>query len=438
MSALARYFKARGKEISGYDRTATELTRSLEQEGIPVHYTDDPAMISEPVDLVIYTPAIPLDHQEYRFFQDHHIPMVKRSEVLGWLSQELFCIAISGTHGKTSISCMTTHLLKQAGLPVNGFIGGISVNYGTNLLLSQEAQAVVVEADEYDRSFLRLNPDIAVISAVDADHLDIYHTYEALKEAFAEFVAKIRPGGTLILNSAVNLAIPEGPRVITYGGDESDYIALNIRVEQEHFVFDLKGPDLEIPGIRLEAPGKHNVENALAAAAVARLKGLSGEQIKQGLEGYHGVKRRFEFICRTSRVVYIDDYAHHPEEIRACISAARALFPDKKITGIFQPHLFSRTRDFAAGFSEALSRLDAVALLPVYPARELPIPGVTSEMLLEQITCREKAIMEKHEVEEWIRETKLEVLITMGAGDIDKLVGPIRSVLQEYEHTGRK
>lgn len=438
MSALARYFATLGKEVSGYDRTSTELTTALVQEGIPVHFTEEVEAIPENIDLVIYTPAIPVDHKEYQYFLSHSILMVKRSEVLGWLSQNLHCIAISGTHGKTSISCMTTHLLKQAAVPVNGFIGGISVNYHTNLILTENAHTVVVEADEYDRSFLRLQPDIAVVSAVDADHLDIYKTHEALKSAFAEFISKIRTGGTLIINAQVDLPLATDKKVVTYGGAESDYRAENIRVEAGSFVFNLVGPAIKIEDIHMEVPGKHNVENALAASAAAHLTGLNAAQIKQGLETYKGVKRRFEFICKTRGSVYVDDYAHHPEEIKACIGAARALFPGRKITGIFQPHLFSRTRDFATGFSEALSLLDEVVLLPIYPAREMPIPGVNSEMLMEQITCKEKACMEQSEVESWVNTSTIDVLITMGAGDIDKLVEKIKVVIEQKEQAQKK
>lgn len=430
MSALARYFKAIGKTVSGYDRTETELTRALVQEGIPVHYTEAPVPPEAYPDLVVYTPAIPVDHAEYQYFLTHSIPMLKRSEVLAMLANDLYTIAVAGTHGKTSISCMITHLLKHNGLPVNGFIGGISVNYQTNLLLTPGATQAVVEADEYDRSFLALHPDIAVISAVDADHLDIYKTHDALKAAFAEFAGQLRPAGTLVIRAGLHIHPAEGRAVRTYGAPEADYRATNVRVEQGAFVFDLTGPALKVDAIRMQVPGNHNIENALAAAAVADISGLSGDQIRSGLESYQGVKRRFECVVCTAKTVYIDDYAHHPEEIRACISTARLLYPGRRITGIFQPHLFSRTRDFAEGFSAVLSMFDVVALLPVYPARELPIPGVTSEMLLDRIQGPEKVLLQASEVESWIRKTDPEVLITIGAGDIDRLVPIIKTVLK--------
>lgn len=430
MSALARYFKSAGKAVSGYDRTGSELTLALEAEGIPVHYTEEPGALPAHPDLVVYTPAIPVDHAEYQYFLTHSVPMMKRSEVLALLARDLYTVAVAGTHGKTSISCMTTHVLRHSDLAVNGFIGGISVNYQTNLLLTPGAELVVVEADEYDRSFLRLHPDIAVVSAVDADHLDIYKTHEALKAAFAEFTGQLRPGGTLVMKAGLALRTPADRKVLTYGAPEADFRAVNIRVEEGAFVFDLEGPGLHEAGIRMQVPGEHNIENALAAAAVAHLSGLNGGQIRAGLESYLGVRRRFETIVRTGKTVYIDDYAHHPEEIRACIATARRLFPGRRITGIFQPHLYSRTRDFADGFAEVLSLFDAVVLLPIYPARELPIPGVTSAMLLDRINCHEKVLLSAGEIENWLRQYDTDVLITVGAGDIDRLVPRIKSILQ--------
>lgn len=430
MSALARYFKQAGVLVSGYDKTQTPLTKDLEAEGIAVHYEEDITAIPEGTELVIYTPAIPKEHKELAYIIDKNIPLVKRSEVLGWLSKDLYCIAISGTHGKTSISCMAAHLLLKAGKLVNAFVGGISVNYKTNLMLTPNAENVVVEADEYDRSFLQLSPNLAVISAIDADHLDIYKTHEALKETFIEFAGKIRAGGTLIRNIKIPWVPIKGQKELTYGIGSGDYSAQNIRVENGRFVFDLEGPAMKVCGIRLGVPGAHNVENAVAATIIARLMGLTAAEIRDGLESYKGVQRRFETQVEAGSVIYIDDYAHHPEELRACITAARDLYPGLYITGIFQPHLFTRTRDLADDFSEALDLLDEVALLPIYPARELPIPGVTSEMLLTSMNHAKKHLVEKEEIPAFISSVSPGVLLTMGAGDIDQWVGKIKGILE--------
>ncbi len=432
MSALARYFKQAGVEVSGYDKTETPLTQSLSNEGIPVHYNEDPDAIPNDTELVIYTPAIPKDHKEWLTIKERNLSIVKRSEVLGWLSKDLFCIAISGTHGKTSISCMTAHVLLQAKQPVNAFVGGISVNYQTNLMLTQGAESVVVEADEYDRSFLQLSPDIAVISAIDADHLDIYGNYEALKDTFVEFAGKIKAGGILIRNTKVTWNKLNGIKELTYGIGEGDYSAKNIHVEDGRFVFDLVTPSFEVLSVRMLVPGVHNIENAVAAAAIAHLRGLSANEIREGIESYRGVKRRFELQFNSPEMVYIDDYAHHPEELRACISAARALYPGRHITGIFQPHLYSRTNDLAKDFSAALDTLDELLLLPIYPARELPIAGVNSAMLLPGITHAVAHLIEKEEIPAFAATVKPGVLITMGAGDIDQWIDKIREILQHH------
>jgi UDP-N-acetylmuramate--alanine ligase len=438
MSAIARYFKAAGASVSGYDKTQTELTDGLVADNIPVHFQEDISAIPDCIDLVVYTPAVPTDHKEYQYFIKNKVPVLKRSEVLGLLTENLFTIAVSGTHGKTSITSMTAHILKTTGRNINAFIGGISANFNTNLVLSKDATMVVVEADEFDRSFLRLSPDIAVISAIDADHLDIYGSYEKLEESFHLFVEKIKPGGTLIFNSKLNIPISKSISKVSYGIKDADYYAENIRVENGCFIFNVLGPGIEIKDIALGTPGRHNIENALAASTVCLKLGVDKKTIAEALQSYRGVKRRFEFRIRENNLVYIDDYAHHPEEIKACIQAARELFPRKKITGVFQPHLFTRTRDFADGFAKALEGLDALVLMPIYPARELPIPGIDSEFLFSKIGLKEKFISEKDHLLETVAGIDSDIYITMGAGDIDQWVAPIEKLLRNKINTAEK
>jgi UDP-N-acetylmuramate--alanine ligase len=431
MSALARYFKNSGAVVSGYDKTPTVITQALQAEDIDVHYVEDVFAVPEMPDLVIYTPAIPADHKELLHIRDCGFPLYKRSEILGMLAKEMYCIAIAGTHGKTSISCITSHLLLQAGRAVNAFVGGISVNYNTNLILTPGATEVVVEADEYDRSFLRLDPDIAVVSAIDPDHLDIYKTEEALRESFAEFAGKIRPSGILIKNAKVTMPAIEGIKTYSYGLNDADFRAEHIRVEEGHFVFDLLGPGLSLHSIRMQVPGAHNVENAVAAAAIAHLQGVPAEQIREGLQTYRGVRRRFEMHVNTPSLVYVDDYAHHPEELKACIKAARDLFPHLPLIGIFQPHLFTRTRDLAADFSKALDGLDQIVLLPIYPARELPIAGVSSEMLSAGLAPEKCRHISKEEIPAFVSGISKGVILTMGAGDIDQWIEKIKTIVAQ-------
>ncbi|HSI89812.1 MAG TPA: UDP-N-acetylmuramate--L-alanine ligase, partial [Adhaeribacter sp.] len=398
MSAIARWFRAQGKPVWGYDRTETPLTMSLAEEGVQIHYQDDVNLIPEEVrnnkaeTLVVLTPAVPQDHTELGFFRQEGYTIKKRSEVLGLITAGAYTVAVAGTHGKTSTSSMVAHLLKDAGVACAAFLGGISVNLNSNLLLGDAKKdgkpIVVVEADEYDRSFLTLHPDIAVVTSSDADHLDIYGDKDQLIRSFQDFIAQIKPGGTLILNKNTDPRLTEkiSPQVniITYSLDSGDLQAEKVEVEGHNFIFDLKGPMGRIEKLTLPVPGFHNVENMLAAAQVALLLGVPENAIEIGIKSYRGVKRRFEFVYEGKNKVYIDDYAHHPTEIEAFVRSLKALFPEKKIKLIFQPHLFSRTRDFADGFAQSLSAAHEVVLLDIYPAREKPIPGITSEIILEK------------------------------------------------------
>jgi UDP-N-acetylmuramate--alanine ligase len=444
MSALARWFKANGHNVSGYDKTETPLTQALQAEGIAVHYADAveniPAEIQEnpTKTLVVLTPAIPADSREWAWLRAQGYDIRKRSQVLGVLTEGRPTIAVAGTHGKTTTSSMVAHLLHHAGLDAGAFLGGISVNLGSNLLLPQSPDApVVVEADEYDRSFLTLHPDVAIVTSTDADHLDIYGTKEALVESCFNFVVQLKPGGTLLLNhtadARVAAAAPAGTRVLRYGltaEQGPDLFAQNITPEGHKFAFDFHGPQGVVAGLELAVPGFHNVENMLAAAAVAQLYGVGEEALRAAVAAYRGVKRRFEFIVTDAEKVYVDDYAHHPREIEAFLRSLRALYPAKHLRVIFQPHLFTRTRDFAEGFSQSLSLADEVVLLDIYPARELPLPGVTSAMLLDSITAPRKSIQTKEDVlKNAQNDTNFAVLATVGAGDIDTLVPKLKAIL---------
>ena len=439
MSALARYFKAKGCEICGYDRTETALTRNLVSEGIAVHYADDINAIplsyktNKETVLVVYTPAIPASHNELQWFKNQNYCMMKRSEVLGMISQSKKTIAVAGTHGKTSVSTMIAHLLTVADIGCDAFLGGISKNYKTNLLLAAGSRYVVAEADEYDRSFLRLHPHIAVVTAMDADHLDIYGTHDAMKEAFAQFAAQITSGGTLLIKHGLTLPVPEKVRTFTYSLDnrEADFYAENIRMEDGRYLFNLQTPQGEIPDIHAGVPGLVNVENGVAAVAVAMLVGADAEKIKGGMASFKGIMRRFDERLRTDKMAYIDDYAHHPEELRFTIESVRKLYPDRHITGIFQPHLYTRTRDFANDFAKSLSLLDALILLDIYPAREEPIEGVTSEIIFDKVTIADKCLCSKNDVVNILKNKKIDILITLGAGNIDTLVEPIENFFKK-------
>ncbi|WP_151087477.1 UDP-N-acetylmuramate--L-alanine ligase [Hymenobacter baengnokdamensis] len=448
MSALARWFKANGHQVSGYDKTETPLTQALQAEGIAVHYADAVENIPSEIrenkarTLVVLTPAIPATSLEWAWLRGQGYDIRKRSQVLGVLTQGRPTIAVAGTHGKTTTSSMVAHLLRQAGLDAGAFLGGISVNLGSNLLLPKSATApVVVEADEYDRSFLTLHPDVAIVTSTDADHLDIYGEQSALIDSFCQFVGQLKPGGTLLLNHTaderVAAAVPPGTRVLRYGlaaAPHLDLFAGNITTEGHQFHFDLHSPQGVVAGLKLAVPGFHNIENMLAAAAAAQLFGVREMQLPEAVATYRGVKRRFEFIVTRADKVYVDDYAHHPREIEAFLRSLRALYPGKKIRVIFQPHLFTRTRDFAEGFSKSLSLADEVVLLDIYPARELPIAGVTAEMLLTAITSPAKSLQTKQQVLENTRNNStFDVLATVGAGDIDTLVPQLKKLLDSTE-----
>ncbi|WP_083326188.1 UDP-N-acetylmuramate--L-alanine ligase [Hymenobacter coccineus] len=443
MSALARWFRANGHQVSGYDKTETPLTQALEAEGIAVHYADAveniPTVVREnkAQTLVVLTPAIPADSREWAWLRAEGYDIRKRSQVLGVLTQGRRTIAVAGTHGKTTTSSMVAHLLHHAGHDAGAFLGGIAVNLGSNLLLPQSPGApVVVEADEYDRSFLTLRPDVAIVTSTDADHLDIYGTQGALIESFRQFVGQIKPGGTLLVNhtadASVAAAAPAGTRVIHYGLDAApgrELFAAAVTAQGHEFHFDLHGPLGALPGLALAVPGFHNVENMLAAAAVAQIEGLDAAQITAAVAAYRGVKRRFEFVATGPQgQVYLDDYAHHPREIEAFLRSVRALYPGRQLRVVFQPHLFTRTRDFAEGFAQSLSIADEVILLDIYPARELPLPGVTSEIILAGITSPLKSIQTKTQVLAGAQTDPLEVLATVGAGDIDTLVPELKSI----------
>ena len=431
MSGLARYFKKRGAQVCGYDKTPTNLTNALVEEGIPVVFTDSvdeiPAefTVNDLGTLIIFTPAIPKDSQILNFFQSQGFILKKRSEVLGIISKGMFTIAVAGTHGKTTTSSIVAHLLKDSGHDCSAFLGGIATNYNSNILFGDN-NTLVVEADEYDRSFLTLHPDIAIITSMDADHLDIYGDAVHLTESFQLFASQLKTGGKLIKRKGLDLQNGQ-----TYAANEdADIRALNIRVENGTFWFDFNNGTTSIKDLKLALPGVHNIENAIAAIETALLLDIPVEKIRMALANFKGVKRRFEYIIRNEKQVYIDDYAHHPEELRACITAVKTLYPEKKLTTIFQPHLFTRTRDFADGFAEVLAMTDSLILLDIYPAREVPIEGVDSAMLLNMVSIGEKHLFSKTEVLDYLKKEQPELILTVGAGDIDTLIQPIKEILE--------
>jgi UDP-N-acetylmuramate--alanine ligase len=431
MSALARFFRIRGCNVSGYDKTPTSLTDALIKEGIDVHFDEDILRIPSQTDLAIYTPAVPSDHKELLYLLDKRITLKKRSEVLGALSENMFSIAVAGTHGKTTITGLISHIFKVANIDINAFIGGIVKNYNSNLIISEKADVFIAEADEYDRSFLQLSPDISVVSAIDADHLDIYSDKADLQDTFSSFMSKTKKGGFLITRKNIVTPDLDGVSKYNYSAEgPSDFYASEIGIRNFRFHFTLNIPGNKTT-VEMQIPGRYNIENALAAAAVCYLKGIPIEQIKAGLESYQGIVRRFDYRVNTGDVVYIDDYAHHPEELKACIAATRELYPGKKILGIFQPHLYSRTLHFADEFASVLDTLDEAILLDIYPAREEPIPGVSSAMLLDKMKLTHKIVLGKKDVIENLENRKTEVLLTMGAGDIDQLVDPIEKMLRK-------
>ena len=431
MSALARFFREQGAVVSGYDKTETDLTRQLAAEGMAVHYTDDVQLLDKETQLVIYTPAIPKDHTELNWYNDNHYPVYKRSDVLQWITQAMHAVTVAGTHGKTTISTMIAYLLRDTGYGCNAFLGGISVNYENNYWSSKNDTAVV-EADEYDRSFLKLHPDIAVLTAIDPDHLDIYGTALEMEAAFIQYTKNIKIGGTLLVKHGLHRAGDlKGPQTVTYSlqNDAADVYAAQITQKDGGYIFDVTGGDWRIEGLHLQVGGMHNVENAVAAIAVTQMLGIAPEKVKAALTGFKGVKRRFEYLIKNERVVYVDDYAHHPEELAALIKSAKHLFPGRRCVICFQPHLFSRTRDLADGFAHSLDMADEVILLDIYPARELPMEGVTSQMIADRMANPAHTIMSKDGLLEYVRKAPLDMFITAGAGDIDKLTGTIKEIL---------
>lgn len=474
MSALARYFHSNGVKVSGYDKTQTVLTKEMESAGIAIHYEENLDLIARNADLVVYTPAVPKDHKELLFYQQQQFKVVKRSDVLQLITESSFNICIAGTHGKTTTTTMVGHILRHSGFGGTAFLGGISSNYGTNFW-SAPAEALakagkteekgqptysaaadsaddasgtfnnhvcIVEADEYDRSFLKLSPDIAVISAMDPDHLDIYGSAEAFEQGFIDFSEKIKAGGVLIHKFGLKRGQElKGDKKISYSqeNESADAYATNIRMMNGSYEFDLVIPGNRIEKLLLNMGGMHNIENAVAAITVASSLKIGNEKIKAAIAAFKGVKRRFEYIIKKEKLVFIDDYAHHPEELKALLTGAKTLFSPKKCTVIFQPHLYTRTRDQADGFGEVLSLADEVILLPIYPARELPIPGVESAMIIGKMKHKRARVMSKEELMDWIKNEFIkkadkefgEVLITAGAGDIDTLVEPIRQTLEK-------
>jgi len=431
MSALARYFKINGAAVSGYDKTETVLTKKLVAEGIAVHYEDNIELIDKAAELVVYTPAVPKDHKELNYFLENNYNLVKRSEVLGAITNSSYNICVAGTHGKTTTSTMVAHILRHSGYGCNAFLGGIAVNYNSNFWASKK-NVSVVEADEYDRSFLRLSPDVAIISSMDPDHLDIYGTAENMEQAFIDFSARIKPGGLLLskygLKRTEDLTAHEHLTFHLKNENASVYAA-NIKMSRGSYLFDVVMQYWELKDVVLNMGGLHNIENMIAAISVAHYLEIDNDKIRKAVADFRGVKRRFEYIIKNDEQVMVDDYAHHPEELRALLSGAKDLFPGVKCTVIFQPHLYSRTRDFADGFAETLDLADEVILLPIYPARELPMEGVNSEMILNKMKNNNKRVLDKDEVLEWIKNNKTELLITAGAGDIDTLVEPIKKIL---------
>ena len=431
MSALARYFHSKNIAVSGYDKTSTVLTRTLEAAGISIHYEERLDLIPENPDLVVYTPAIPATQAELVYYREKGFPVVKRSDVLQMITEASFNICIAGTHGKTTVTTMVAHLLRHSGYGCNAFLGGIAANYQTNFW-SSERNVVVVEADEYDRSFLKLVPDVAVITSMDPDHLDIYGTPEAVTDAFVEFSQKLKPGGCLIskygMKRSAELSAANQYHY-DYANPLADVKAINLRIVQGAYCFDVAHSQFTVTDILLPMGGLHNIENAIAAITVAKHLGIEDEKIRAAIADFKGVKRRFEYIINEPHQVLIDDYAHHPEELRALISGVRSLFAHKKLVLVFQPHLYSRTNDLANEFAASLDLADQVILLPIYPARELPMEGVSSYSILDKMQLAEKTIMEKEAMTAWIQENKPELVVMAGAGDIDVLVQQVKNSL---------
>lgn len=430
MSAIARYFLSKGIKVWGYDKTSTFLTDALIKEGAVISFDDDPTACPVELDLVIYTPAIPTDSRIREFYTQLNLPLLKRSDVLGIISRNSYNICIAGTHGKTTISTMVAHVLRDASYGCNAFLGGISSNYDTNFW-SSDKNCTVIEADEYDRSFLKLHPNIIAITAMDPDHLDIYGTAEAMEEAFLAFTSKLDPGGLLITKKGLSRETSfSAKHHLTYHLThlDADVHTIDLMIVDGSYQYHVNGPGWTLSNVRLNMGGMHNVENSLVAIAIAKYLKIDDERILSAIAGFKGVKRRFEYIVKNEKSIYIDDYAHHPEELRALIAGVRGLYPTKKITVLFQPHLYSRTRDFAEGFAASLSLADQVAIMPIYPAREIPIEGVTSEMIASKMTSN-VSLLKDGDVLKFINQSNPELIVTAGAGDIDQCILSIKEFL---------
>ena len=437
MSNLARYFLSKGKMVGGYDRTETSLTKELVKEGANIHYIDSKDLIpiaftDKAHTLVVYTPAIPSDSVELNYFKQNGFDLHKRAEVLGLITKQSKALCCAGTHGKTTTSSMLAHILRQSHLDCNAFLGGILRNYDNNLLLSDKSEYTVVEADEYDRSFHWLHPYMALITSVDPDHLDIYGTEQAYLESFEKFTSLIQSGGALVIKHNIKLQprLKEDVRLYTYSEEKGDFHAQNIRIGNGEIYFDFVTPKETITNIKLGVPVKINIENSVGAMALAWLNGATPDELRKGISTFQGAKRRFEFILKTDKIVMIDDYAHHPQELAASITSVKALYPDRKVTGVFQPHLYSRTKDFAPDFARSLSLLDELILLDIYPAREKPIEGVTSEIIFNKVTCPKTMCSKEQLLDLIASKNDIEVLLTVGAGDIDQLLIPIKEILE--------
>lgn len=441
MSALVRYFLSLGKNVAGYDRTPSPLTGQLVAEGAAIHYADDPGLIPEAFrdagsTLVVYTPAVPPEHREWTWFREHAFEIMKRAQVLGIITRSRRGLCVAGTHGKTTTSTMAAHLLQQSHVGTAAFLGGISQNYHSNLLLTDRSDYVVIEADEYDRSFHQLTPHMAVITSADPDHLDIYGTPEAYWQSFEKFTSLVQPGGTLILHEGLNIhpAVQEGVTVYSYSREHGDFHAQNVRIGGGEIVFDFVSPRGTVRDVQLGVPVSINVDNGVAAMALAQLCGATDEELRRGMASFRGVERRFDFKVRNSRHVFLSDYAHHPAEIRQSALSIRQLYPDRHITALFQPHLYSRTRDFYPDFAESLSLMDEVLLVDIYPAREQPIPGVTTKLIYDRLAEGvQKQMISKEQIMPLLREKKasIDVLISLGAGDIEDFVPQITALLDD-------
>lgn len=439
MSALIRYFLANGKRVGGYDKTPSELTAALIREGAAIHYTDDMALVedcflSPEHTLVVYTPAIPDSHTELTYFRTHGFQVVKRAQLLGEITRCNRGLCVAGTHGKTTTSSMLAHILKQSHVDCNAFLGGILKGYESNLMLSKKSDLTVIEADEFDRSFHWLRPYMAVITSADPDHLDIYGTAEAYRESFEHFTSLISPDGVLLMKKGVLVAprLQENVRLFTYSATEkADFYAENVVVSDGSITFDFVGPNVRIDNVELGVPVMVNIENGTAAMAIAWLNGATEEEIRRGMATFKGPHRRFEFHLKTPQCVLIDDYAHHPAELKQSILSVKALYPNRRLTGVFQPHLYTRTRDFASDFATSLSLLDELILLDIYPAREEPIPGVTSALIFDQVTlpADRKKLIRREELLALVEQESFEVVLMVGAGNIDRLVEPVKEIL---------